>query len=85
MDRSSDEAPPGGERTTPRQGGRRDWALWLLLIPFVALLYPAFYARVRPELDGVPFFIWYQFAWVIAGSAVTAAVYVLRDRPRRRP
>jgi hypothetical protein len=58
--------------------GQRGWALLLLAIPFVALLYPPFYARITPELWGIPFFIWYQFAWIILGSALTAVVYVIR-------
>jgi len=61
-----------------RKGSRNNWSLVLLLFPFVGLLYPAFYARVDPELDGIPFFIWYQFAWVIAGAIVTLLVYWLR-------
>jgi hypothetical protein len=50
----------------------------LLLLPFVGLLYPQFYARVDPELAGIPFFVWYQFAWVIVASVLTLVVYRLR-------
>lgn len=57
---------------------RGNWSLVLLLFPFVALLYPAFYARTDPELAGIPFFVWYQFAWVIIGSALTLIVYRIR-------
>ena len=53
------------------------WALVLLLIPFVALLYPPFYASLTPRFLGIPFFIWYQFAWVILGVLITGIVYAL--------
>ena len=58
--------------------GRRGWVLLLLLIPFVGTLYPDWYARVQPALDGIPFFIWYQFAMVLVGVLVTAAVYLVQ-------
>lgn len=60
------------------RGGASRW-LWLLLVPFVGLLVPAFYARATPALGGVPFFYWYQFAWVPVSAALTALVY-LRTR-----
>lgn len=70
-------------RAPGRIGGRRyrntsPWVYVLFLPPFVALLYPPFYARTEPSLGGVPFFIWYQFAWVIITSLLTAAVFKLR-------
>lgn len=59
---------------------RRDWALLALLIPFVLLLYPPLYAGMKPELDGIPLFIWYQFLMVIVGAGITAAVYWVREQ-----
>ena len=52
--------------------------LWYLLlaVPFVALLWVPFYARESPELFGVPFFYWYQFAWVPITAVLTWVVYV---------
>jgi uncharacterized membrane protein YhdT len=67
-------APLGGGN---QRTARARWHLLLLLIPFVALLYPAFYAGSAPRLWGIPFFIWYQFAWVIGGVIVTVAVYAI--------
>jgi len=59
----------------------RRLAYLLLLVPFVALLIPQLYAHIEPRLWGVPFFIWYQFLWVIIGSALTIIVYALwRER-----
>ncbi len=49
---------------------KRNWSLLLLLLPFVFLLY----ARHDPRLWGIPFFVWYQVAWVLIGSACTYAV-----------
>jgi hypothetical protein len=56
---------------------RRRWSLLLLLIPFVALLWPPFYAGLEPKLLGVPYFIWYQFLWTILGAAITFVVFLL--------
>jgi hypothetical protein len=78
---------PRWEVDDPRLSrGRRRWAYWLLLIPFVALLYPPWYDNRDPELGGVPFFVWYQFVWVVLGSAITYLVYRLTERiwPGRR-
>lgn len=74
---SADLAP--GER-------RRRARIWylLLLIPFVGLLFPGWYAREDPALFGFPFFYWYQFMWVVLTSLLTAVVYErTRDLPRR--
>ncbi len=57
--------------------GTGRWVHLLLLLPFVGLLYPPFYARVEPRLSGVPFFIWYQFAWIGAGALVMILAYRL--------
>jgi hypothetical protein len=75
----SDHGSRGGEsenRDGERRGSR--WWLLLLLIPWIGLLYPPFYARLQPELWGIPFFIWYQFLWVFITVAITAVVYRMR-------
>jgi len=36
------------------------------------------YDSLRPELWGIPFFVWYQFAWVIGGALITYVVYRVR-------
>jgi Protein of unknown function (DUF3311) len=59
----------------------RAW-YWLLLIPLVGLLIPPIYNSEDPELFGLPFFYWYQLAWVPLSVAVTAVVYVKTRRPR---
>jgi hypothetical protein len=50
-----------------------------LVIPFVATLWVPLYNRVEPRLAGIPFFYWYQFAWIFAGALLTAAVYFATD------
>jgi hypothetical protein len=57
---------------------RKDWVLVLLALPYVFLLIPQIYARIDPRLWGIPFFVWYQFAWVIVGSFITLIVYRVR-------
>jgi Protein of unknown function (DUF3311) len=53
---------------------RSRWVL-LLILPYLGLCFPQIYARSTPALWGFPFFYWYQFAWVIAASALLAIVY----------
>jgi Protein of unknown function (DUF3311) len=43
---------------------RFNWALLLLLIPYIGLLWVPFYNHADPAILGVPFFYWYQFAWI---------------------
>jgi hypothetical protein len=47
----------------------------VLLLPLAGLLYPPLYARHDPELAGIPFFYWYQFAWAIMSTILTTVVY----------
>jgi hypothetical protein len=53
---------------------RSKWLL-LLVLPYLGLCFPQLYARATPVLWGVPFFYWYQFAWVILTSALLGVVY----------
>ncbi len=70
-----------GPSNTNRPGS---WARILLVVPFIALLLPTLYAHADPRLAGIPFFIWYQFLWVILGVGITGLVYVLnRDEDKR--
>jgi hypothetical protein len=41
-------------------------------------LFPSLYAHIEPTLGGIPFFIWYQFLWVIIGALIVYVVYALR-------
>lgn len=48
---------------------------WLLIVPAIALAFPALYSRPTPELFGFPFFYWYQIAWILLSALITAIVY----------
>ena len=56
---------PGAGTTDGRSSAGRSRLWYLLLVPpFVGLLWVPLYAEAKPELFGIPFFYWYQFAWV---------------------
>jgi uncharacterized protein DUF3311 len=57
-----------------RSRSQRGW-YWLLAVPLVALLIPQIYNHESPDLGGIPFFYWYQLAWVPASVAITWVVY----------
>jgi uncharacterized membrane protein len=52
---------------------------FLLLIPFVAVLWVPFYNRLEPSVFGIPFFYWYQLVWVVLASIITVIVYRAED------
>jgi hypothetical protein len=52
---------------------RRGWYL-LLILPFAGTLIPSLYNRAGPALFGLPFFYWYQLAWVPATAALLGLV-----------
>jgi hypothetical protein len=55
---------------------RRAW-YWLLLIPYIAMLWVPSFNFVNPQLWGIPFFYWYQFVWIAGTAAVIWLVYAL--------
>jgi hypothetical protein len=61
-------------------GLRRYWPRLLLLIPFIAVLWVPFYNRSEPALAGVPFFYWYQLAWILIGALLVLMVYLIETR-----
>jgi uncharacterized membrane protein YhaH (DUF805 family) len=67
------------ESNQMRKFSRSNWWYLLLLIPLAGLIYPALYSRMYPTLGGVPFFIWYQFAWIFGGIATTLTVSHLTE------
>jgi hypothetical protein len=59
------------------------WSNWnlLLLVPLLMLITP-FFNRAQPSLFGLPFFDWYQFAFVPVGVLCVGLVYIkTRDEP----
>jgi len=57
----------------PRRSSRH-W-LWLLLLPWIAMICVSSYNRIEPQLWGFPFFYWYQMLWVLVSAVITALVY----------
>ena len=64
-------------RMPPTRAGLLVAAGICLLIPLVALMWVGSYAKETPRLGGVPFFFWYQFAWVFVTSALTYTAHRL--------
>lgn len=54
---------------------RGTWLKWILLLPYIALLWLPFYNGTEPTLLGFPFFYWYQFLWVPLTSLLIYIVY----------
>ena len=68
----------------PRAKRPNRWLRLLVLLPFIALGWVPFYNRVEPELAGIPFFYWYQLAWIVIGAVLLALVYAAEEPSRRR-
>lgn len=68
-----------------RRGSKNGWSLWylLLIVQFVAVLWPPFYNKAEPAFAGMPFFYWYQLLWIIIGAVLTAIVYFATETPAR--
>ena len=75
----AEDARPDSESATgtgrPRFRLRYLWYT-LLAIQFVGVLVTSFYTRETPKLGGIPFFYWYQFAWIVASVLLTGLVYI---------
>jgi hypothetical protein len=71
---TSSPSPSPASKRDQKATSSRGWFL-LLLLPYLALCFPALYAHREPTLWGFPFFYWYQFAWVVLTSAILGVVY----------
>ena len=49
--------------------------LWFLLLPYIGLLWVPLYNFRDPALFGIPFFYWYQLAWVPVSALLTWLAY----------
>ena len=54
-------------------------ARWLLVLPFIAVLYVPFYNGVNPTILSVPLFYWYQLLWVLLCAVVIGIVYIAEN------
>lgn len=52
--------------------------LLLFAIVVVLALWVPFYNRIEPTWRGVPFFYWFQIAWIAVAAVVTVLAYRLR-------
>jgi hypothetical protein len=70
----------------PAPGSRpnRDRSVWywLLPIPIVVPLIPAFFNSLTPKLFGFPLFYWLQLAYIALGVGTTTLVYQMSKRRR---
>jgi len=62
----------------------RPWLLFLLLIPFIVMLWPPFYNFKEPAFIGIPFFYWFQLLWIVITAILMAIVYWLQASPREQ-
>jgi hypothetical protein len=59
----------------PKRNTSHRWWYLILVIPFIATLFPQLYDSLTPSLGGIPFFYWYQLLWVIITGILTLIVY----------
>lgn len=60
--------------------GKRAWYA-LLLLPFIGTLLPQLYNRLEPQLFGLPFYYWYQLAWVVITALLLGIVVYATRKP----
>ncbi|RDU96494.1 DUF3311 domain-containing protein [Trinickia dinghuensis] len=58
--------------------------LWLLVVPWIAMIWVPSYNKVDPQLGGFPFFYWYQLLWVLISAVITGVVY-FKTKARSKP
>jgi hypothetical protein len=71
------------------QTQKRGWKLryvprLLLLIPFLAMIWVPSYNRIEPALGDIPFFYWYQLAWILIGAVLVLVVFLIESAITRR-
>jgi Protein of unknown function (DUF3311) len=51
------------------------WWYLLFVVQYAVVLWPPLYNKAEPAVLGVPFFYWFQLAWVVVSAVITAVVY----------
>lgn len=74
-DPSNHSSHPISSNPPQRRGLNYQPINWLLLLPLVGTLVPAFYNRTTPTLVGIPFFYWYQMVWIPISVVFTWIVF----------
>jgi hypothetical protein len=72
---SVDPNQPGRPEARAKRREKRSGASWLLVLPFLGVFFPWIYNTDSPQLFGIPFFYWYQMAWVPISVVITLIVY----------
>jgi hypothetical protein len=54
---------------------KASWWYLLFIVQFAVILWPPLYNKAEPAVLGVPFFYWFQLAWVVVSAVITAVVY----------
>ena len=67
-------------QTAAKRARRRYWPRLLFLLPLAAVLMVPFYNRIEPTLAGIPFFYWYQLAWILICAVIVVIVYLIETR-----
>ncbi len=57
------------------------WNL-LLLVPLLGTLIPPIYNKQDPKVFDIPFFYWYQMAWIAISVVMTIVVYRVKRGER---
>jgi hypothetical protein len=64
--------------------GFRKWVNLLLLVPCIAALWVPIYNFDAPRFFGIPFFYFWQLAWIWIGAGITWIVYAVGWKVRDR-
>ncbi len=62
-----------------KKRGRWSWWYGLFLLQFLVALWPPLYNKADPSLFGIPFFYWFQLAWILVCAVLTGVVYFVTD------
>jgi hypothetical protein len=54
---------------------KASWWYLLFVVQYAVILWPPLYNKAEPSVLGVPFFYWFQLAWVVVSAVITAVVY----------
>jgi hypothetical protein len=75
-------AKPGREMPgkVKESGLRLYWPRLFLIIPVLAVVWVPSYNSLEPALGGVPFFYWYQLAWILIAAVIVLGVYLIETR-----
>lgn len=71
------------QKNSPPKNPRKIW-YWLLVLPYLAILWLPSYNRIEPIAFGVPFFYWYQLLWVVLSTLIIAVVLHLSHGRKRQ-